>query len=358
MAAQLSFEEFERKLSEGSLTESEYRRYLEIDPTATHVRVRFKPDALRDAPPPGYDIDEQVYLAERKQQDRQVDMLLLKDVPRVTADGDSWFKLPPVLCPPAIANQLKADKKRLNVDNLGHWGDTIETIARKKRYVDSIQKLKPAWFILSGGGNDVQEALKDRHLLEPYDPNRPVDQCISSSGHQVIARVGVTMRSILDEAVRLKPDVNIICYAYDFPRPELGEGEYIGRYLRAQHYPENTWRQIAHLLIDKLTGVVQATISALPNARFLDCRGVTARYEWWNDMHPEKDGFGALAHSYEQAMGVVLRIRARSTSVAANFKAKKANRKTKARTAKGTTRRKSPHSTPLQKKRRPVSRHK
>jgi metacaspase-1 len=339
MTAPLSFEVFERKFNEGKLTVSEYRRYLEIDPTASHVRVRFKPGSLRDAPPPGYDIDRQVYLAERTRQDRQRDILMRKDVPRVTADGDSWFNLPPILCPPAIANQLKSDRKRLNVDNVGHWGDTIETIEREKRYVRSIQTLKPAWFILSGGGNDLQQALKNRHLLEPYDAGRPIDQCISQMGQQVLAKVGVTMKTILDEVVRLDPRISIICYAYDFPRPHLGEGEYIGRYLKAQHYPEITWDQIAHLLIDKLTSVVQATLLAFPNARFLDCRRVTAQFDWWNDMHPDKDGFGALAHTYEQAIGVALRARAAPMKSAARPKAKKSHHKTTVRAKKATAKR-------------------
>jgi lysophospholipase L1-like esterase len=317
MAAQLSFEEFDRKMREGKLTPSECRGYLEIDPAAGPVRVRFKPGALRDEPPPDYDIDHQVYLSQRARQDRQLAELSLKDLPRVTADGDSWFNLPfpGSFCPPAIGNDLEADQERLVVDNVAHWGDTIATIAHTKRYVASIRRTKPTWFLISGGGNDLQQALQDRRLLEPYEKTRPIDQCISQSGQHVLESVGATLRAILAEVNHLQPSLKIICYAYDFPRPTLGQGKYLGRYLKEQHYPKTTWDQIAHLLIDKLTVIIQSVVAAFPNVQFLDCRSVTAKFTWWNDMHPEKEGFAALANAYERAMGVVLRIRGAAVRV-------------------------------------------
>ncbi len=71
MATRLSFSEFDAKLKSGTLTPAEYRRYLEVDPAAGTVRVRFKPGALRDAQPPEYDVNHELYLAERAKQERQ-----------------------------------------------------------------------------------------------------------------------------------------------------------------------------------------------------------------------------------------------------------------------------------------------
>jgi hypothetical protein len=71
MATRLSFAEFDSRLKSGALTATEHRRYLEVDPTSAMLRVRLKPGALRDSPPPRYDVDQELYMAKRADQERE-----------------------------------------------------------------------------------------------------------------------------------------------------------------------------------------------------------------------------------------------------------------------------------------------
>src|SRR5690349_1538982 len=153
MATALSFSEFDAKLKQGALTEQEIKRHLEIDPTVSVVRIRFRPNALRDAPPVGYDVDQEVYFAQRAAENRGRAMAkpAKAKLKRVTAEGDSWFNLPPIIRPKAIADRLKSNK-RVDVQNIAKWGDTLADIIGRHEYIEAIETFKPHWFILSAGG--------------------------------------------------------------------------------------------------------------------------------------------------------------------------------------------------------------
>jgi lysophospholipase L1-like esterase len=344
MATRLSFVEFDAKLKSGTLTPAEHRKYLEVDPAADVVRVRFKPGALRDAPPPGYDVDRELYLAERAKQERQIATLALVGLNRVVAEGDSWFNLPPFIRPEAIADRLKSNN-RLAVKNIAHWGDTLTEMLKAKEYLPEIPKFNPDWFIFSAGGNDLQESLKRGELLLPHDPNRPIDQCLSTQGVSLLQEIAEGYRTLLNEIALAHPTLPSICYAYDFPRPTYKSGKYIGQYIKKMGYPKGSWDAVAKVIIDRLTVAIEPVAKSFPNAQFLDCRGTTTSYPFFDDMHPNTDGFKALARQFEKAFGVALapvakpraRRRPAPTRKAAKSKSKGTSRGARARSARGAT---------------------
>src|SRR5258705_8733187 len=131
MPTRLTFAEFDAKLKSGTLSPVEYTTYLEIDPSVHVVHIRFKPGGLADAPPPGYDVDREVYYAERAKHAREFARLPLAELKRVLAEGDSWFNLPPFIRPKAIADRLQSNKLVV-VRNIAHWGDTLVQILSRK----------------------------------------------------------------------------------------------------------------------------------------------------------------------------------------------------------------------------------
>jgi len=210
MATRLSFAQFDAKLKSGRLSPAEHRQYLELDPRASVVRVRFKPGALRDAPPPGYDVDQEVYLAERADEERRSLRQVLAAKRRVVAEGDSWFNLPRYIRPQAIADRLESNG-RMAVKNIAMWGDTLATMLEKKEYLSEIPKFAPDWFIFSGGGNDVQESLARGELVHIYDAGRPIDQCLSEKGLQLLHQIGAGYRQLLNEIAINHPNLPTNC---------------------------------------------------------------------------------------------------------------------------------------------------
>jgi lysophospholipase L1-like esterase len=293
----LSFAEFDAKLKSGTLSAAEHRRYLEIDPTSDVVRVRFKSGALRDTPPPRYDVDREVYLAERAKQERAM-ALAPPAQKRVVAEGDSWFNLPIIIRPQAIADRLKSNHV-VAVKNIARWGDRLAEMLEKKEYLVEIARFNPDWFTMSGGGNDIQISLANGEYVLPYDANRPIDQCLSSTAVALLAEIAEGYRTLLNEIAMNFPTLPSLCYAYDYPRPTLKEGRYIGQYLKKMKYPQTTWNAVVKVIIDRLTESIEPVVASFPNAHFLDCRGTTSTHPFFDDMHPGTDGFKALASRFE-----------------------------------------------------------
>ena len=60
------------------------------------------------------------------------------------------------------------------------------------------------------------------------------------------------------------------------------------------------------MIIDRLNESIELVVRAFPRSQFLDCRGGTTPYPFYDDMHPDTEGFKALARKFEQAMGVAM----------------------------------------------------
>jgi lysophospholipase L1-like esterase len=301
MARQMKFAEFRQKLEARQLSREDLQDYLEIDPTALRVRVRFRPGVLEDTPPPEYDVDEALYRHQRALDLAGEKTAARRGAPRVVADGDSWFRLPQIIWPKAIATRI-GENGRFRVRNIAKWGDTLRDILARKEYLSAIESFDPAWCVLSAGGNDIQDALGRRTLLLDYDPARPLEQSITEAGENLLAEIGTGYRTLLGDLASRYPKLPIICHGYDYPRPEVGSGRYIGRHLKAQAYPPATMRPLVEIILNRLNEVIDKAVSAFPNNAFIKCLHVTEPYTWFDDMHPANDGFTALAASFEARM--------------------------------------------------------
>ena len=313
MAARMTFAQFRRKLERRTLSEEEVADYLEKDPESVPLRVRFRPGTLVDEPPPDYDVDAALNRYRLELNHRVARRAARADKPRVVAEGDSWFRLPFPWWQ-AIATRIASDGG-FAVRNIAHWGDTLREILERKEYLGAIQDFKPSHFILSGGGNDVQELLGDAKFLHDYDGQRPLEESLTPDGLALLARITTHYREILAEVAALDPQLRIFCHGYDYPRPEVADGQFIGRFLDGHRYPQERWPALVRVILDRLNRAIQAAMPAAPQAKFLDCRHVTDDYTWYDDMHPANDGFRALARKFEAQMTArVKRKRARKRS--------------------------------------------
>jgi hypothetical protein len=317
MVRPVNFESFSRAIESGRLSPQEIAKFVELDPNAPVIRLRIRRGVLRDPVPVGFDIDEVIYRLDRQQQERGRAQRARSGVklPVVVADGDSWFHLPwPILgFPTAIADRIN-DDKLFDVDNVAHWGDTLGQRIQKKRYLQELAKGRAHSLILSGGGNDMQISLAAHQFLVPYDATIPIEQSISSIGRQVLAGVTDGYGTILTEVRAAHPTIKILCYSYDYPKPSAQHREYIGKHLDALGYPRATWPALVRVIMAELSSAIMCAVAKHPGVRFLDCFGVAQPWPWFNDMHPDDDGFKALAKWFEAHMatathGIALRKR-------------------------------------------------
>lgn len=305
MAKRLSYSDFEKKLAKGAMPLEQLGEYVMFDPTTAVPRLVFRNDALLDMPSREYDVDEAIYSYLRKITDKRFDgQKAQPDIRSVVAEGDSWFNLPPFpyICPIAIAEWIQR-RKRFRVKNIARWGHTLKKILQDQEYLSVLKSDCPDYFMFTAGGNDLQEGLESGAYIHSYSSNRPVQDYFTSAGVAALAQIESGYRAVFGQVYALYPRMPILCHGYDYPRPLVGSGLYIGQFLRRKGIPDNLMAPIVGSIIDQLNTVIRGVAqSYAQTVKFLDCLRATDSFTWCDDMHPNSDGFEAIAIKFENAM--------------------------------------------------------
>lgn len=318
----ITFTELESLINNLAGTDgSALRDYVELDPTSAVIRLRIKPDVTVEGMPLGFDIDQRVNAAlqdlllvnpQKPEEDDPGNEILLSSeeagLPRavesirVLAEGDSWFRLPevpglfllPHMFPKSIATQLQK-RPGLNVKNIAHWGDTLAQMYQRKEYLAEIERFQPQYFLLSAGGNDLQVNL--RNIVHPYHSNWSINDYLNPAGHNLLNWIRDIYVLLLQEVLAKKPDLKILVYGYDYPKP-TEKSQYIGQHLAAKYIPENKMRAILSPMIDLLNQKIQEAAARFSQVTYIDCRGLTQGRHWFDDMHPNTAGYTKITDAF------------------------------------------------------------
>jgi len=307
MAKKISFMEFKMAVDRRTIPLESLADYVDFDDEAPIPRLRFCQDALIDTAPDKYDVDEEIFRLLRSLDDEQeADAEIFSFAPkkRVVAEGDSWYNLPKFLRPPAIADWIQKNK-RFRLKNIAKWGHTLETILSQQEYLDAIDEYRADFFMLCGGGNDLQEGLASEKYIHPYDKMREIDNYLTDEGIKGLASIEDGLREIMSAVSQNYSTLPILAHGYDFPRPLVGSGTYIGKHLRTMGFPDQKMQPLINSVLNQLNHHVEAAANAHKTARFVDCRGLTKEFTWYDDMHPSKDGFLALSLRFEEEMNSI-----------------------------------------------------
>jgi hypothetical protein len=303
MDRKLSFAEFQSRLTLREEVMPTLEDYVEFDPNSAVPRLIFKADALLDSPPPGFDLDDAVYQQDQEQDEQsfaRVAAATGETLATALAEGDSWMNLPPLIRPKAIADRMKSNA-HYKVRKIARWGHTAERMATDRQYIDALPKYKPTYFLLSAGGNDMQNGLEAKTFVRRYDAATPTAPFLTQVGTAGLARVGSWVASMLNDVRTAAPAVRVLLLGYDFPRPHVDRGKYIGRHLRDLGYPPADWDLVASSVLDSLNAILSAE-AAKAGCVFVDLRHASDAYTWIDDMHPGTGGFTEMTARFEAAM--------------------------------------------------------
>lgn len=323
---QINFKELADTINSLAGTDgSVLRDYIELDPTSSVIRLHIKPDVTVTGMPEDYDVDKHINevlqnltlvstsksLEQAPEDDPDNQILTPLDqlettksltTIRVLAEGDSWFRLPelpglfvlPRFFPKAIATQLQR-RPGLQVKNIAYWGDTLGGMFKRKQYLTAIRDFQPEYFILSGGGNDLQVNL--RHYVHPYSANRPVHDYMTQAGYDLFFSLRETYVALIKEALAVKPDLKILVYGYDYPKPTK-DSQFIGRHLHAKGIPESLMPEVIKPVIDRLNDRMLEAANSSPQVTYIDCRNLAKQVMWFDDMHPYHQGYTYMADKF------------------------------------------------------------
>ncbi|MGL6072999.1 MAG: DNA/RNA non-specific endonuclease [Fimbriiglobus sp.] len=219
--------------------------------------------------------------------------LLFYKGPIIVAEGDSWFEYPVLL-----KDVLDHLMDKYAVYSLAGGGHLLEDMAREAEYMGIIQSERPAYFLLSGGGNDMLQGGRLAEFLKPFEAGmKAADVLDSARFDPFVEGILSTAQRILAQVHNQFPNVVMMIHGYDYalPRPN---GDWLGTPLAQRKVPKNLWAEVIRIVIDKFNARLKSFESLFPGKVFhIDCRTAVGGdiKDWHDELHPTDDGYGRAA---------------------------------------------------------------
>lgn len=230
---------------------------------------------------------------------------------RIVSEGDSWFQHPLVL---DVIDHLS---RTYAVYCAAAAGDTLRNMQSgdKKEgdyYLNAIDTVKPSFFLLSAGGNDILGSQFRGYLQDKFDEaideGKDPERFLHEEIFKEIASLTDIYRSLFQSLKQSHPNLQIIVHGYDYPvKLDDAKKGWLGRYMIAKGITRPGDRQaIIHRIMDEFNRRLKEVAVEFDNVSYLDLRD-TVRYnsaehvdQWYDEIHPNDDGFQQIAMKYIQ----------------------------------------------------------
>ena len=232
---------------------------------------------------------------------------------KIVSEGDSWFQHPLVL---DIIDHLH---RVYNIYCVAAAGDTLRNYFSNEKnngeyFLDALEEKNPAFFLISGGGNDILGSQFRNYLVDQPGNNFPEGEnphrFLKKELFNEISSLMDIYNTAFTNLRTYKPDIHVIVHGYDYPvklnDPKKG---WLGRYMIEKGINQEGDRQaIIHLIMDTFNQSLCDLSKEFDNVTYINLRGTTRFDEkenvdqWYDEIHPNKDGFQQIAMKFMQAI--------------------------------------------------------
>lgn len=314
MAGGLTFAQLVTRVQNGSITPTQVENAFTLDAAATtglHPRFRINPDFVDISGLEGTAADAAHALAVEAGYAVRSSQPTPGPAPDGTmvAEGDSWFRLPHVVCPPTLADVLAEDYP---ITNLAHWGDELSTMYNrgKGQYVPALKAGQIKTLLFSGGGNDILGSTFELCLnIFSVDHADPADAAYYPTPffYQKLADVQRIYEGILDQIARFSPQTLLVVHGYDYAIPR-GNGSFLGIHMQNRGlyptYQPDLCRAIIRVMINLFNERLAYLAHHHPSFHHVDLRGTVEEDDWFDgEIHPNADAARRLAAKVAAVLG-------------------------------------------------------
>lgn len=249
---------------------------------------------------------------------------------RMIAEGDSWFAWAHLNIEPSsnILEQLEFREPAVIV-NLAYSGDVISDISDTRQnmaFYFELQALRYDAILLSGGGNDLIEALMPEDgppIIVPGD-GATAQSYVDKAALRVLTnsvlasyRRILTMRDKSDS----NPETPIVLHTYDYPTPRNAPAKFFGASasgpwllpaVQAAGVPEHLYEPVTDVVYDIMAQALLKLHDPARGVHVVDTRGTIERAQlnttelsgdWINEIHPDAHGYALLARVVGKTLG-------------------------------------------------------
>ena len=309
--------ELEKLLSNEDTIDSTLEKYFDYEfnqPFSADYKLKPNVEVIYELPSDGSGVTEKGLaefmmktansMSRRKRRRRYRKMLRENpDAIRIVSEGDSWFQHPH----PKVKDTIDHLSERFAIYSVGAAGDELKNMYRENEYLDAIKEVDPTFFLLSGGGNDILGA-QFRHYLKKDFAKAEIGQnprrFLKNVFFLELERIGMIYQNILEGLTEMKPDMHILLHGYDYVIPESKTNTgWLGRYMIGNGIKEHDDRQaLVNLIIDEFNQKITQTASQFDNVTFIDVRTRVANDRWYDEIHPDSEGFKTVADCFNEKM--------------------------------------------------------
>lgn len=227
----------------------------------------------------------------------------------IIAEGDSWFRLPPVIMPPTLIDILQQDYG-YSIDNMAHWGDTLAEMVQVGQFWQPLVSGQADTFLFSAGGNDVLGGeLGMARFLNLFDVghSRPSDApyYIKAEFYDNLKQILQTYEALIQRVHIRAPDVIMLGHGYDYAIPRI-DGPWIGNGMMFvgldPTFHADLCQAIIRIMIDAFNNALAGFATTYSNYRYVDLRKSIGKNEWRDELHPTRAGAAKTAARFDKAL--------------------------------------------------------
>jgi lysophospholipase L1-like esterase len=219
---------------------------------------------------------------------------------KIVSEGDSWFQFPFLLKDVIDWISESDDYAAWSLDAAGDTLKNMTSDLNIDKIVNAIIDTTPDVFLISGGGNDMFADGVFLPLLNPFTPDLKPSEYLNTKFDRFIDEIMELYRKLFEEILRKFPGIKIICHGYDYVIPRES-GTLIGNNMRSKNiHDASLQREIMEVAIDRLNEAQIKLVSQFRNRVFhVDCRGAVNQNNWFDEIHPNNDGFKSVADRFK-----------------------------------------------------------
>lgn len=229
----------------------------------------------------------------------------------MVSEGDSWFQHP------TVTETIDHLSLYYNIYSRGAAGDEMRGYMMSGDFINAIEDIKREYpdrslrfFLISGGGNDIL-GEQFQHFVLPYaevseEPEgESPKRFLSPLFFDELEAVMALYRMVLSRMRTDHSDVHIITHGYDYVWPKGVEEKgmsWLGTPMsKAGIVREGDRKAIVDYLIDEFNSRLAEVVDDYADiATHLDLRGTVKQYQWYDEIHPNSEGYQNIALKYVQ----------------------------------------------------------
>jgi hypothetical protein len=228
---------------------------------------------------------------------------------KMVSEGDSWFQHP------LVTDVIDHLGRVYAIHCVAAAGDTLRNIQKMGEYLDDIERQKPAFFLLSGGGNDVLGTQFQTFLQDNPDMSGPAGEnprrFLKDELFNELDSLRDVYQTVFDVLKTSHPGLHILVHGYDYIIPlSVTNKGWLGRYMIEKGIDRQEDRQaIISLILDEFNSRLKAVAASFPNVSYINVLNTVRPNQWYDEIHPNGDGFQQVAMKFITRINQVLALK-------------------------------------------------